>query len=190
MSDVDHEVGAIRFIVDSPLSDKVAKFNKVVNKHLEAQALNPFSQTDGRKSPRPVFSKEEYGRPAAGSLSEARSAKASLHICREMLELCTIINDNGIALGENHPHAPGGSVILFGELFNIYTYISDKLVGMLLRARKHKLIDFEGEVLFQRRDDEVPIFLLKPMNEIKEIFKDKESDIRRSISPNPQTIES
>lgn len=31
----------------------------------------------------------------------------------------------------------------------MYTVISDKLVGMLLRARKHKIVDFEGEVLFQ-----------------------------------------
>lgn len=33
--------------------------------------------------------------------------------------------------------------------FQIYTIISDKLVGMLLRARKHKILDFEGECLFQ-----------------------------------------
>lgn len=31
----------------------------------------------------------------------------------------------------------------------IYTVISDKLVGILLRSRKHQLTYFEGEVLFQ-----------------------------------------
>lgn len=68
----------------------------------------------------------------------------------------------------------------------IYTLINDKLVGLLLRARKHKFIDFEGEVLFQRRDDDVPIFMLKPISEIKEILNTKIEDVRRSASPNPQ----
>jgi hypothetical protein len=31
----------------------------------------------------------------------------------------------------------------------IYTSISNKVVGVLLRARKHKFVDFEGETLFQ-----------------------------------------
>jgi hypothetical protein len=31
----------------------------------------------------------------------------------------------------------------------IYTGISNKVVGVLLRARKHKFVDFEGETLFQ-----------------------------------------
>ena len=32
---------------------------------------------------------------------------------------------------------------------------------MLLRARKQNLVDFEGEMLFQRRDDNVVITLLR-----------------------------
>lgn len=62
--------------------------------------------------------------------------------------------------------------------------ISDKLVGMLLRARKHKLVDFEGEVLFQRRDDHVPIILLKPMSEIKRIFEEKINIAREGLKAN------
>lgn len=34
-------------------------------------------------------------------------------------------------------------------LLQIYTVISDKVVGILLRARKHHILDFEGECLFQ-----------------------------------------
>lgn len=34
-------------------------------------------------------------------------------------------------------------------MLQIYTVINDKLVGILLRARKYKLLDFEGEMLFQ-----------------------------------------
>lgn len=65
-------------------------------------------------------------------------------------------------------------------------HVSDKVVGLLLRARKHKLVDFEGEILFQRRDDDVPIMMLKPMKDIREYLKQKEEDVRRDVSPNPK----
>lgn len=183
MTDVDHELGAIRFIVDAPLSSKVAMFNNAVTKHSDAQLLNPFTQAaDGRSSPKPKFSKEEYGKPIAGSLTEARGQKANMHVFKEMLELCQIINSEGYPQTEEDPTL---KFIPFGELFNIYNHINDKLVGLLLRARKHKLLDFEGEVLFQRRDDDVPVILLKPIKEIKEILNAKVEDVRRSASPNP-----
>ena len=41
----------------------------------------------------------------------------------------------------------------------MYTVISNKVVGLLLRARKHGLVDFPGEMLYQRRDDHVVIKL-------------------------------
>lgn len=68
----------------------------------------------------------------------------------------------------------------------MYTVISDKLVGMLLRARKHKILDFEGEVLFQRKDDHVPIILLKPIEEIRAIFKTKIDDAQSVIDATEQ----
>ena len=94
----------------------------------------------------------------------------------------------------------------------IYTCINDKLVGLLLRARKYKFVDFEGgmddlllnlvfllfylihfnfrlnriEMLFQRRDDNVPIFMLKTVDEIKQFLNGKIEEVRRSQSPNPQ----
>lgn len=68
----------------------------------------------------------------------------------------------------------------------IYVHISDKVVGLLLRARKHKLVDFEGEILFQRRDDDVPIMMLMDMKGIREYLQGKEEEVRRSVSPNPQ----
>ena len=57
--------------------------------------------------------------------------------------------------------------IPFGRLFEIYVRISNKLVGVLLRARKHGLVHFEGETLFQRRDDHVPVSLLRPSKDIR-----------------------
>lgn len=47
------------------------------------------------------------------------------------------------------------------SLFSItrYTRISSNLVGMLIRARRRNLVNFEGEMLWQRRDDQVPIIV-------------------------------
>ena len=41
------------------------------------------------------------------------------------------------------------AVVLFGHLFSMYTRISDKVVGLLLRAKKYGLVYFEPEILFQ-----------------------------------------
>lgn len=41
-------------------------------------------------------------------------------------------------------------------------------------------------MLFQRRDDDVPIFMMKTVDEIKELLKEKIEEVRRSASPNPQ----
>lgn len=61
------------------------------------------------------------------------------------MELCEIINHDGTPC-RDHPDV---IAITFGDLFNIYTYVNDKVVGLLLRARKQKLVEFEGECLFQ-----------------------------------------
>lgn len=184
MTDVAHELGALRMIVDSPLSSKVALFNNVTKSHMLSQSVNPFSESQGaRGMQRLQISKEEYGRPKAGSLTEYRGKKANIQVYQEMLELCTVIHDEGQPVSKKDPER---RVLLFGELFNIYTHINDKLVGLMLRARKHELIQFEGEMLFQRRDDNVPVFLVKPLREIREILVGKQTEIRRSLSPNPQ----
>jgi len=98
---------------------------------------------------------KQYGRPVAGSQTEARGKYAGLHISQEVFDLCKIIYRRG-------EHQPDGTVtITFGRLFNIYTTISNKLVGMLMRARKQELVHFEGEMLWQRRDEEKIITLLR-----------------------------
>ncbi|KAK7867264.1 hypothetical protein R5R35_000248 [Gryllus longicercus] len=149
------------------LSDRVAQFNQQANKHKEGQARNPFSQAGGvNLLGKPKWDKNdaEYGRPVAGSKTDIRGKRAHSHITKEILELCEIINENGEQI-------EGQVVISFGELFNIYTHISNKVVGLLLRGRKQKIVDFEGETLFQRRDDDVPIILLKSIEEIRGHFK-------------------
>lgn len=120
-------------------------------------------------------------RPKPGSLTEFRGMKANIQVYQEMIELCLIIHQEGKPVeGE-----PDLRQIDFGELFQIYVHINDKVVGLLLRARKYQLLTFEGEVLFQKYHDHVPVYLLRPIEEIKEIMGSKQNEIRRSLSPNP-----
>lgn len=42
---------------------------------------------------------------------------------------------------------------------------------MLIRARKYGLVEFEGEMLYQRQDDYKIITLLLPMSEIRKRMK-------------------
>ena len=36
-------------------------------------------------------------------------------------------------------------------VLQLYSQINDKCVGLLMRGRKHNILDFEGEMLFQVR---------------------------------------
>lgn len=92
-------------------------FNNVVNQHKESQKHNPFSgNSNGLKVPKPMLSKDEYGRPVHGSLTEARGQRANIHVFKEMYELCQIINSEGYPQSKSKPDL---KVISFGELFNV-----------------------------------------------------------------------
>ncbi|XP_026228398.1 actin-binding Rho-activating protein [Anabas testudineus] len=126
--------------------------------HREYQKHNPFSQ-DARVSVEvPQRGQDEYGRPLKGSMTEQRGKDAHTHISREVQELCEVM----VNIGELR-EKDGGKVIAveFGKLFEHYVTVSNKLVGILLRARKQKLVDFEGEMLWQGKDDHVVINLLQ-----------------------------
>lgn len=71
--------------------------------------------------------------------------------------MCNVIEEHG------KPPASGDALaeIKFGELFSMYQNISSKVVGILIRARKHGYVEFEGEMLYQRRDDNKIIRLIK-----------------------------
>lgn len=113
-----------------------------------------------------------YGTPVAGSKTEARGKLAHQRISNEIIELCAVIEDNGMRVDENR------TTITFGRLFDIYTVISNKVVGVLLRARKYGFVSFEGETLFQRQDDNVVITLLLPTSKVKEIQKEGKTDFQ------------
>merc|ERR1711892_765378 len=112
----------------------------------------------------------EYGKPQEGTKTAARGRKAHQAISGEIVELCQVIDMNARIQGTD-----GSSRgILFGDLFNIYNSISNKVVGLLLRARKYKLVEFEGETLFQGRDTKTPVFLIRSIEEVKSVFKSGE----------------
>ncbi|KAK8379925.1 hypothetical protein O3P69_019743 [Scylla paramamosain] len=157
----------------SSLQEKKQQFADSAAKHSEKMSKNPFSggfKTNAAS--RLAKDDPNYGRPVAGSKTERRGKNAARHVNAEVVFLCDMIHQEGIQLPD------GTAVIAFGELFQIYTRISNKLVGMLLRARKYNLLTFEGETLFQRRDDHVPIKLLRPIQEIRaELHEDQDFDV-------------
>ncbi|XP_013183682.2 actin-binding Rho-activating protein [Amyelois transitella] len=172
----------------SSLTNLISAFDTRAQTHSDLQKVTAFSGHFD-KNHKPTFSKDEYGKPIPGSMTEFRGAEAQARVCTEMKELCGIINDYGKTPCKSllPPELQNATkVISFGELFSIYTVISDKLVGILLRSRKHQLTYFEGEVLFQKRDDDVPIFLLQPMQDIRAYCDNRALQARRSVSPMPE----
>ncbi|XP_028166563.1 actin-binding Rho-activating protein-like [Ostrinia nubilalis] len=171
----------------SSLTDLISAFDTKAQTHSDLQKVTAFSGHFD-KNHKPTFSKDEYGKPIPGSMTEYRGAEAQARVCSEMKELCEIINEYGKSPCKSllPPELKDATkVISFGELFSIYTVISDKLVGILLRSRKHQLTFFEGEVLFQKRDDDVPIFLMQTMSDIRTYCDNKAMQARRSVSPMP-----
>ncbi|XP_057366073.1 actin-binding Rho-activating protein-like [Daphnia carinata] len=151
----------------SDLSDKVAMFNKKFQDHHEKQLSNPFSDVerpDGYQATKLDVNDPNYGRPPAGSMTELRGKKANQHMRKEWRTLCETIYDCGYRFPD------GTAIIRFGDLFNIYNTISDKCVGNLLSARKHGFVSFEGEMLYQRRDEDTEITLAKPIEEIVKLL--------------------
>uniref|UniRef100_A0A914MSD5 Costars domain-containing protein n=1 Tax=Meloidogyne incognita TaxID=6306 RepID=A0A914MSD5_MELIC len=102
----------------------------------------------------------DYGRPLVGTKSQARGVRAGNSIMQEVIFLCEIIERNATGI-------PPNCSIKFGQLFYIYNHYSQSLVGMLIRARKYGLVDFEGEMLYQKQDDNKEVKLLKSVDEIR-----------------------
>ncbi|KAM8846581.1 actin-binding Rho-activating protein [Synchiropus picturatus] len=148
------EVSAKNTVSVKGLKDNWQKWS---TEHQQYQKNNPFSH-DTRTSPA-VLQRgvEDYGRPQQGSLTERRGKDAHTHVSREVEELCQVIRN----IGSQNKEYRDGVTVEFGRLFEHYVNISNKLVGILLRARKQKLVDFEGEMLWQGKDDHVAITLLQ-----------------------------
>ncbi|XP_010872134.1 actin binding Rho activating protein b [Esox lucius] len=125
--------------------------------HAVKQKLNPFSDEfdyEYSMSLRLRKGEEGYGRPKEGTKTAERARRAEQHIHGEIADMCYVIRTM------NDPDPDGKTRVTFRELFDRYVRISDKVVGILLRARKHGKVAFEGEMLWQGRDDGVIITLL------------------------------
>uniref|UniRef100_UPI0037E83640 actin-binding Rho-activating protein n=1 Tax=Semicossyphus pulcher TaxID=241346 RepID=UPI0037E83640 len=136
--------------------DIKSRWQQWSEQHIVGQKLNPFSEEfdhDYAMAQRLRKGDSGYGRPKDGSRTAERGDRAQKHIHREMEEMVWIIRDMDFKDKE------GRTVITFGRLFDRYVKISDKVVGILLRCRKHKMLDFEGEMLWKGQDDHVLITL-------------------------------
>ncbi len=113
---------------------------------------------------------DSYGKPVEGSKTELRGKQAAQLLANEVKLLCEIIKKHG------SQQEDGLTTITFKEIFELYKVISNKVVGLLIRARKYGLVKFEGEMLYQGRDDKVMITLLRDITEkdIEEFTKIKE----------------
>ncbi|KRZ10357.1 Actin-binding Rho-activating protein [Trichinella pseudospiralis] len=170
----------------STMSVSLAKFQQMT---LEAEKAAVKDDVFSPLWKPPKFDRHDpdYGRPKKGSLTEKRGIAAGIvvtlynqskltnnsvhnkhtrrhHISREIIQLCELISEFGARNDD------GTTTITFGKLFEIYVYVSDKVVGMLLRARRHKIVDFQGEMLYQRRDEDVPITLLRPIDQVRLLY--------------------
>lgn len=130
------------------------------------QGINRVSQDvwhPGQSSFKLEFNGKDasYGNPPAGSLTEARHQKACSHVNKEISQLLGIIRSIGTRDQET-----GKKCVTFYKLFRYYIPISDKIVGLLLRARRWRLVHFSGEMLYQGQDDDVVITLLLDEDDI------------------------
>nr|XP_003219495.1 PREDICTED: actin-binding Rho-activating protein [Anolis carolinensis] len=142
----------------SPVHNLRGRWQDWADEHMIMQKLNPFSEEfdyELSMSKRLRKGDKGYGRPKEGTKTAERAKRAEDHIHREMKDMCFIIRTMA-------RHRRDGKIqVTFGDLFDRYVRISDKVVGILMRARKHGMVDFEGEMLWQGRDDHVVITLLE-----------------------------
>ncbi|XP_067567603.1 actin-binding Rho-activating protein [Pseudorca crassidens] len=141
----------------SQVGNLTERWQHWADEHRQSQKLNPFSEEfDYELAMSTCLHKgdEGYGRPKEGTKTAERAKRAEEHIYREITDMCFIIRTMA------HHRRDGKIQVTFGDLFDRYIRISDKVVGILLRARRHGLVDFEGEMLWQGRDDHVVITLL------------------------------
>ncbi|XP_077430040.1 actin-binding Rho-activating protein [Vanacampus margaritifer] len=136
------------------MGDIKSRWQQWSEEHTEGQKVNPFSEDfdyDYAMSLRLRKGDSGYGRPKEGSKTAERGERAHKHIRREMEEMVWIIRDMGLQ------DRQGRTAVTFGRLFERYVKISDKVVGILLRCRKHNMLHFEGEMLWKGQDDHVVI---------------------------------
>jgi len=166
------------------VGDKKSLWSKKVDSHKEKQAINPFSDSFDKEKLKSQLSKDDpsYGRPERHTLSAMRAAAGEAKMRGDICEVCEVIFRHGQRTDD------GLAAIQFGQLFSIYNRINDKLVGLLIRARKRDLLDFEGEMLYQGKDDETWVVLTKNINTINVYFgRDGNVPMGGNVDPSVQS---
>ena len=76
--------------------NRAAIFDQSNREHMQRQRENPFSELYDEKSAKKIDKNDpEYGKPVAGSKTDKRGKQASIHINKEVEELCFIIRQIG-----------------------------------------------------------------------------------------------
>lgn len=144
------------------VSKKVNIWEQKVEDHRQKQLINPFSEWVGASHrTKLALDDDNYGKPVEGSRTEWRGRQANQLVGSEIITLLKTIKLQGAIDRDKGLYS-----MSFGSLFELYTRISNKVVGILLRARKYGLVDFEGEMLFQRQHDNVVIWLTEAGNDL------------------------
>lgn len=133
-------------------------WNDFAKKNEEYQENNIFSDT--YKGPQ-VLKKGDAGWGCPTGKTLERGLKAHNHITKEIQNLLDVMVSLALAEKNIDKNQGGRLFVTFKQIFDRYVRISDKVVGILMRARKKKLIAFEGEMLWQGQDDHVRIYILK-----------------------------
>jgi len=134
-----------------------AMWERQIDEVQVAATSDPFSKHfDAAKSKGLKKGDAGYGHAAEGSATAARAAKAQQWVDMEIDKMIVVIEKHA------EPDGSGRPTITFGKLFDIYADISDTLVGILMRARKRKKLEFQGDMLFQGAHDAVVITVLVP----------------------------
>ncbi|KAK3591635.1 hypothetical protein CHS0354_013818 [Potamilus streckersoni] len=150
-------------MADTPVQAGISHWQNFAKTHQEGQMTNPFHDYENARIRarliNPNLEADDYGMPVLDSLTYIRGQKAGEHATGEVIELCK----NIVVMGDKHDN--GQYTVAFGTLFTAYEEISNSVVGLLIRARKHNLVNFEGEMLYQGRDDDIVITLFKALVE-------------------------
>ncbi|XP_029299542.1 actin binding Rho activating protein b [Cottoperca gobio] len=139
----------------SAVGNLKSRWQSWASEHTVNQKLNPFCKYfnhDYSMSLRLQKGEEGYVRRKEGTKTAGKAKRAEQHIHREIGDMCFVIRT--MADQMERP------TFTFGQLFDRYVRISDKVVGILMRARKHRKVAFEGEMLWQGQDEGVIITLL------------------------------
>ena len=157
--------------MEKSMQESKAMWQKRIDDHMVHRLVNPFSEfweegdrEDYKERLRnhggnalSMLKKVDvkYGNPVAGSKTEKRGYRAKDFITNNIVDCCDVIKNLG------QQQEDGTYTITFGELFKAYERINDKVVGLLVRARKHGFVEFPGEMLYQRQDEDVIIKMVK-----------------------------